>query len=1392
MAEHRTHIPIPSWARWSIYALVMLLVLLLALRMLAATPVGRGLVESRIEALEPSGQEIRIEGLQGDLLGTLTISQLSVSDTQGTWLTANDVRLEWSPLALLGRRLHIDSLDISQIHVSRRPELVPNRNDNGNGSGEPLLRAYRLGALEVQSLELDEGVAGRQLAAALNAQLETTLDAGQLTLDLRPEDVAGDTVNGAVSWGGAIPLEGELVATGAHDGLLASLLSPTRPGPVEISVSGEGSPADWLARAQMTIGDDQPLELTARGDGKTASVLADANLSAFEATTDLTGFIGNRVQVSLDQGESLALIARSASGELRAEADWDNDARRPDLSAIDISAALTKRIQLSESDISLAGASASGVADLSGDSFGFTGQSQVSGLSLPEAAIETLTVPGSFRFSRDSRQLEIDASATAEGFQAANDEISAYVGRAPRLEMEGRVDLATGLFDIAALALTTASGQLEASGQLGADRDRINLTGRFSPAGQLGRAQGLALGVGRFELRSAGGEAVSGTGDLQLEFIEPPHPLLDGPFRASLDAMIDRDNAFRIDRFNLRGERLRAQAEGRYAARQVDLSLTAEAREFVDDNLRFGGASLTLDGNGTPEDLNLAGRLEIPRANVSGRVIESGSARFDGAFTGSALAGEFNADATVDDRPARYSAFVEVSGETWAVSGLDAAFDKLTLTGMASGRAGDLSRANLSLNAAAGLLEGMGALSGTLDLDGEELASTLTLNGYINDTLQLGEVSISASGPVNRISGELSTAGQVRAGSRTRELTLSVPFDVNTQGREVLLRPGAMIDGEQLRTLEPVRLSAMEEGILASGRLGLLGGDIGFDGAHGEDGVRLDLRAKGIDASVLARLADRPALRGTVNAEVFLADEGPALAGTGKISLDRIAQARPDAPEVSGQVDLSLSTRDLAATINLQDGDDSLNLTGEANVPVSTSLDPLQFRLPEGANIEAELNGRGEIEPVWTLVGPVDTALGGQFELSSTFTGPLRAIAPRGRLTVSDASLEDSLVGLHLEDLSLLADLTPDAIAVREVMANGHKGGTVSGSGRYEFGGTSAVDLTLDRLNALQREDLRVVASGDLQLKDAARGASLKGALRFDSAEVNVDQLPNGGYTTLDVRFPDGNGIVEDSLERPERLPIALDIELDADRRIRVIGGGLETEWRMDARLGGTARAPQLTGTAEIVRGDVNVLGRSFPLTGSSVRFNGPPDEAELAIRAQRTEDGFTAGFLVSGTLGTPEFSLTSSPEVPESEVLSRALFGTSPSQLSPSQAAQLAAGLAQIAGGGGGFDPIGGLEDALDVDRIDLGFGEDGAASLGAGKYVAEDVYLEVTTTTRGAPGLGVEWTPRDNVEVGAEFGTEVTPRFTIQWTRDYGGPQTPASNGPAPDSGDADAPEN
>ncbi|MEM1150606.1 MAG: translocation/assembly module TamB domain-containing protein, partial [Pseudomonadota bacterium] len=639
--------------------------------------------------------------------------------------------------------------------------------------------------------------------------------------------------------------------------------------------------------------------------------------------------------------------------------------------------------------------------------------------------------------------------------------------------------------------------------------------------------------------------------------------------------------------------------------------------------------------------------------------------------------------------------------------------------------------------------------------------------------VSLDTITLTAMGPSSGVDGNLGLSGSMALAGMSRAISLSMPFNLDPRSRTVRLSPSARIDDLPIETLEPVRITAGEAGIDAAGALSLLGGRLEFSGSRGEAGLALSASALDLDAAILARLSNRPALRGSVGGVLSLEGAGEELEGALQVILADIAQARPDAPEVSGTLETALGSDGMQAVLSLSDAEGALNLTGRAELPVLVSADPFEVRLPTGASLQSEFNGTGAIEPIWSIIGPADTALTGQFELAATVNGPLSDLAPEGSLVIREGDLEDALVGLHLKEIDLTADLDPQAVSVRSLSAQGWRGGRVTGSGRYGFGGTSSVALQLDQLDALQRDDLRAVVSGRLSLTDEENGASLAGRLIFESAEVNVDELPSGGYTTLDVQFPNGNGEIKTD-DAPERVPIALDIDLDADRRIQIIGAGLETEWRIDANLGGTVRAPFLTGSADLVRGDLDVLGRAFPLEGSAIRFNGPVEDAELALRAQRTEDGFMAGFAITGTAGAPEFGLTSSPQVPDDEVLSRALFGTSPSQLSALQAAQLAAGLAQLAGGGGP-DLFGGLEDALDVDRIDLGFEEDGAASIGAGKYIAEDVYLEVTTTTRGAPGLGVQWTPRDNIEVGAEFGTEVPPRFSLQWTRDYGGPDTP-----------------
>ena len=101
---------------------------------------------------------------------------------------------------------------------------------------------------------------------------------------------------------------------------------------------------------------------------------------------------------------------------------------------------------------------------------------------------------------------------------------------------------------------------------------------------------------------------------------------------------------------------------------------------------------------------------------------------------------------------------------------------------------------------------------------------------------------------------------------------------------------------------------------------------------------------------------------------------------------------------------------------------------------------------------------------------------------------------------------------------------------------------------------------------------------------------------------------------------------------------------------------------------------------------------------------------------------GLSASIRVTGYALKPEIGFTSTPALPEDELLSRLLFGTSITNLSAPEALQLAAAVAALQGGGSGLNPINAVRRAAGLDRLrilpaDPQTGQ--GTSIAAGKYV-------------------------------------------------------------------------
>ena len=73
------------------------------------------------QALSSRTTSVSIGAVDGVLSSDATISDIVLSDRDGPWLKIDKVRLIWSRLALLSRRLQVDQLTIGHMQFLRRP-----------------------------------------------------------------------------------------------------------------------------------------------------------------------------------------------------------------------------------------------------------------------------------------------------------------------------------------------------------------------------------------------------------------------------------------------------------------------------------------------------------------------------------------------------------------------------------------------------------------------------------------------------------------------------------------------------------------------------------------------------------------------------------------------------------------------------------------------------------------------------------------------------------------------------------------------------------------------------------------------------------------------------------------------------------------------------------------------------------------------------------------------------------------------------------------------------------------------------------------------------------------------------------------------------------------------
>jgi translocation and assembly module TamB len=544
------------------------------------------------------------------------------------------------------------------------------------------------------------------------------------------------------------------------------------------------------------------------------------------------------------------------------------------------------------------------------------------------------------------------------------------------------------------------------------------------------------------------------------------------------------------------------------------------------------------------------------------------------------------------------------------------------------------------------------------------------------------------------------------------------------------------------------------------------------------DGIAVDRLRIGVEQAVLevaGRLTPTLDLRASLRnvTSALLKPHLPDLDAVGTLSVDAKLTGSPALPRGNVRADLTglrmrsgpartLPTANLRATADLDGRAAQVRARLDAGPRVQLALNGTA---PLAATEAMDLRASGVLD--LALANPILEADGrraqGRAAIDIGVKGLYASPRANGTVTLTEGDLQDFAQGAHLRNIDAQLLLDGDTLRIKQFTALAGRG-TVTASGEV---GVLQPDMPMDITIAAR--DARPLAADlvtadldmDLRLRGAARTRiDAVGRIQVKRAEINIpSQLPTS-VAVLDVRRP---GEKRAAPPAKSALVIGLDIGVDAPRAVFVRGRGLDAEMGGTLRLAGTAAAPEVSGGFDLRRGTFDLAGASLKFTRGQVAFSGEGLQRKidptLDFVAETASSTVTARLAVTGFASAPKIALSSTPELPQDEVLARLLFGVSVKELSPLQLVQIASAVASLSGvGGGGANPLANAQKRLGLDRLSVSGGDGkSGASVEAGRYVSERTYVGVRQSASG--------TTQARVQV------DLTRRLKLQTTLGTGG---------------------
>jgi autotransporter translocation and assembly factor TamB len=611
------------------------------------------------------------------------------------------------------------------------------------------------------------------------------------------------------------------------------------------------------------------------------------------------------------------------------------------------------------------------------------------------------------------------------------------------------------------------------------------------------------------------------------------------------------------------------------------------------------------------------------------------------------------------------------------------------------------------------------------------------------------------------------------------------------QPADLMLRPTLIVDG--------LALHAGRRRIILDGT---------FDPHHSSD---IALRLTDVDLDMLREVKLTP-IGGRLDG--WLRFAGPAAGPTLEGSVGLTIRRRKGSEIGRIRTDLAWTSAGLRidATAAPQKGG---RLTVNGTLPWRLTLAPADTTASVGTArastdtlalaVRADSFDLGLFEPLL----PPETAreLRGRLVADTRVSGTPDAPRANGTMQVTGVALTLPTMGVSYRGGELIGTMAGDELRIDRFRLRTGKKEILTAQGNVRLRPLTdpSLDLTaeLTKFRISNSSSLQSVASGRLRLRGTAGAPFLTGRLTMGRTDIIV----GGGQAAATVEKVEltpedlrqvARQFGPSVLARADKSPGLVDrFRLDLDLRLpRRVWFRRRTSPKADIELSGQirlrqepGRPMQFFGRVEPVpgRGNLDVYGREFRLTGGEITIAGPTDSTRLDVTAEYRvptqggpeDEGVLIEVAAKGRPDTLTLEFTGDPEMSQDDMLSYILTGK-PASDNP---------LAQPAEGGEGAGEMGakialsGVSQSLST-AAEKGLGLDvfqihqeglHGLTLTAGRYVGSRVFLslhlpiELGGDVQQMPGANLG--PTFELEYEAQRwlranvrGGNVPPRFTLR----------------------------